>query len=222
MKAFDILKNIMEIMKKNLSVEIYNTFSSNIIKLPITKQFITIEICSGSEDKTLITITSYAPQNQGANVCRALTEKTIEILNSSKIENLSEVSMNSVSFDKTKSAYIQKCKVTFKLPKEKKTIITFGNEKILANEDLTLKYSRNISIYYSQLCGVQFKDLGRALRKVNGSAVVSKDQFKRLCEIISIGNALTLFVEGQEFKAILTSLEKKSKNEIYFNFLEVA
>ncbi len=222
MKAFDILKNIIEIMKKNLSVTIYDTFSSNIIKLPIAEKFITIEICSGSEDKTLISITSYAPQNQGATVCRALTKKTIEILNSSKIENLSEVSMNNVSFDKAKSAYVQKCKVTFKLPKEKNIIITFGNEKIIAKEDLTLKYSRNISIYYSQICGVQFKDLGRALRKVTGSAVVLKDQFKRLCEIISIGNALTLSVEGQEFKAILTSLERKSKDEIYFNFLEVA
>ena len=123
---------------------------------------------------------------------------------------------------KQKVHIFKNVKLHLNFQRKKKTIITFGNEKILANEDLTLKYSRNISIYYSQLCGVQFKDLGRALRKVNGSAVVSKDQFKRLCEIISIGNALTLFVEGQEFKAILTSLEKKSKNEIYFNFLEVA
>ena len=221
MKGFELLKKVIEIMKKNLSVTIYDTFSSNIIKLPIVDKFLTIEISSGSEDKTLITITSYAPQNQGANICRSLTKKTLEILNSSKIEDLNEISMSSISFDKTKKAYIQKCKLTFKMPKDITSLIVFGNEKIKVKEDLTLKYSRNISIYYSQLCGVQLKDLGKALRKVDGTAIVSTDQFQRLCELISIGNTQTLSVEGQKFNAILTSLERKAKNLIYLSFLEV-
>ena len=166
MKAFEIVKKIIEIMKKNLSIKIYDAFSPNLINIPVCDRFLIVEISSGSEEKTLITISSYAPQEQGIEMCHALTKKTIEILNSSKIENLSEVSMNNVIFDRSKRAYVQKCKLTFSLPKEKTTLIEFGNEKIYAKEDLTLKYSRNISIYYSQLCGVQFKDLGKALRNL--------------------------------------------------------
>lgn len=221
MKAFEILKKIVEIMKKNLSITIYDAFSPRIINIPVCDRFLIVEISSGTEEKTLITISSYAPQHEGVEICRDITKKTIEILNSSKIENLSEVSMNNVVFDRAKKAYVQKCKLTFTVPKEKTTIIQFGNEKISAKEDLSLKYSRNVSVYYSQICGVQFKDLGKALRKVKGSAIVAKDQFQRLCEIISLGSALPLSIENQKFKAILTSLERKSKGEIYFSFLEV-
>lgn len=222
MKAFEILKKIVEIMQKNLKISIYDNFSSKIVPLPINEKFITVEVCSGNENKTLLAISCYCPKPQGPKSCKELTKKTIEILNDSKIETLNDVEIKNVIYDRFKGAYVQKCKISFKPEKEKKIPIKFGNEEIIAKEDLTLKFSRNISVYYSQLSGVQFKDLGKALRKVYGSAIVDNLQFQRLSELIFKGSSNFLTIEGQKFKAILTLLERKPKGEIFFNFLEVA
>lgn len=221
MRAFEVLKNIIKIIEQNLKINIYETFSSRVVKLPTSENFLTIEIFSSSEDKLLINITAYTPQEKGANNCKELTRKTIEILNSSKIENLSEIAMQNVSYDKAKKAYVQKCKVAFKMPKKNNVTIKFGNEEILAKQDLTIKFSRNITIYRSQISGEHIQDLGRSLRKVQGSAIVKKDQFQRLSDIIMQGSSNKLTVEGQSFKAILTNLERKTKDEIFFSFLEV-
>ena len=221
MKAFEILKQIIEIIKKNLNISIYNTFSSKIIKMPIINKFLTIEIHSGSKDKILLTITSYSPQAQGAEACKELTQKTIDLLNNSKIENLDDIVMQNVKFNKTKGAYCQKFKLTFNPQKEKTYLITFGNEEICVKKDLTLKFSRNISVYYSQLAGTQFKDLGRALRKVECTAIVEETQFKRLADIILCGNINLLTVQNQNFNCILTDMHRKTKNETYLCFLEV-
>ena len=221
MKAFEVLKNIIKIIEQNLKINIYETFSSRVVKLPAAENFLTIEIFSSSEEKLLINITAYTPQEKGANCCKELTRKTIEILNNSKIENLTEIAMQNVVYDRAKKAYIQKCKVAFKMPKQSNVIIKFGNEEILAKQDLTLKFSRNITIYHSQISGEHIQDLGRFLRKVCGSAMVKKDQFQRLSEIIMQGLVNKLTVEGQSFDAILTNLERKTKDEIFFSFLEV-
>ena len=221
MKAFEILKKIIEIIQNNLQVSIYNTFSSKTIQLPIVEKFLTIEIYSGSEDKTRIEITCYCPQELGAKACTELTKKTIEILNSSKIENLKEVLMQNVCFDKFKKAYTQKSKLTFVLPKKQYSTVYFGNEKILANDDVSLNFSKNISIYYSQICGPKVKDLGPTLKKLNGSAVVEKDQFKRLCELACSTKPLQLKWQDVSFNALLIKLERKTKDEICFSFLEV-
>ena len=221
MKAFEILKKIIEIIQNNLKVSIYNTFSSKIIQLPIVEKFLTIEIYSGSEDKTLIAITCYSPQATGAQACTELTKKTIEILKSSKIENLNEVLMQNVCFDKTKKAYAQKSKLTFILPKKQYTTVYFGNEKILANEDVCLKFSKNISVYYSQVCGPKIKDLGPTLKKLNGSATIKEDQFKRLCSMVCNTKASLLKWQSESFYALLTNLEKRTKDEVSFSFLEV-
>ncbi len=221
MKAFEVLKNIIEIIQKNLKITIYNTFSSNIIKLPIVEKFLTIEIYSGSKDKILITITAYAPQDQGAQACKDLTQKTIDILNSSKIENLDEVIMQNVLFNKAKKAYCQKCKVIFKHKKENLNLINFGNEEIATKQDLTLKFSRNISIYYSPLAGAQFKDLGRALRKVECTAIIDTKQFQRIADLILNKNINKLSIEGQNFSAMLIEMHRKTKNETFLSFLEV-
>ena len=63
LKAFDILKNIINIIQQNLKITVYETFSPRTINIPINEKFLTIEIYSGSENKTLITITSYTPQS---------------------------------------------------------------------------------------------------------------------------------------------------------------
>lgn len=185
------------------------------------EKFLTIEIFSGSEDKTLIAITCYCPQEKGAQACSELTKKTIEILNSSKIENLKEVLMQNVCFDKTKKAYTQKSKLTFVLPKKQYTTIYFGDEKILANEDVSLKFSKNISVYYSQICGPKIKDLGPTLKKLKCCATVKKEQFKRLCSMAYSKKAAPLKWEDQSFNALLINVERKPKDEVFFNFLEV-
>ncbi len=221
MKAFEVLKNIIKIIEQNLKINIYETFSSRVVKLPAAENFLTIEIFSSSEEKILINITAYTPQEKGASSCKELTRKTIEILNNSKIENLTEIAMQNVVYDRAKKTYLQKCKVAFKMPKQSNVKIKFGNEEILAKKDLTLKFSRNITIYHSQISGEHIQDLGRSLRKVYGSAMVKKDQFQRLSDIILKGLPNKLTVEGQSFDAILTNLERKTKDEIFFSFLEV-
>ena len=221
MKAFDILKNIINIIQENLKITVYETFSPRIINIPINEKFLTIEIYSGSENKALITITSYTPQSQGVKVCKDLTKKTIEILNSSKLENLNEICMQNVVFNKKQKAYIQKCKLTFKMPQEKTILVCFGSEKIYANPELSLKFSRNLSIYYSPISGAHCKDLGKTLRKVYGCATSTKEQYERLSDMISHGAVHNLTVEGQTFKAMLTYLERKPKGEIIFSFTEV-
>ena len=222
MKTFDVLKKIIDIIKQNLNINIYNTFSSKIVKLPIMENFLTVEIHSSKKEKTLITITTYAPQANGVEACKNLTKKTIDILNNSKIEHLEDVVMQNVVYNKQTRAYCQKCKVVLKESSISLHSIYFGNEEILVKQDLTLKFYRNTSVYYSQLAGAQFKDLGNALRRVEGTAVVKKEQFQRLAELILKGTKNILTVQDQKFTAILTELNRKTKDNLTFSFVEVA
>lgn len=225
MKAFSILKKIIKVMQDKLQISVYNTFPAEPTEPQINKNFLTIEINSGSEDETILIITAYTPEKDGSKSCRDLMEKTVNVLQNSAFDDLKYTRVKKLAFNPKANAYIQQCEVKFKLVKDNKTPILFGNERILANPDITLNYARNINIYYSQISGTHYKDLGNILKKVNGSARVDRNQFKRLANIITNGKKDILkFGEKEEdpkFKAALISLEKKPKGEIYFSFIEV-
>ncbi len=226
MKAFSILKDIIKIIQEKLKISVYNTFPEKTVGPLIDENFLTIEINSGSEDETTLMITVYTPEKYGAKNCRNLMEKTVGVLQNSALDDLRKnMQVKNLKFNKKINAYIIQCEVKFKLIKDNKTLILFGQEKILANPDLALNYARNINVYYSPISGAHYNDLGNILKKVNGSAVVDANQFKRLADIITKGKQDILkFGEKDEdpkFKAALISLEKKPKNEIYFSFIEV-
>lgn len=99
--------------------------------------------------------------------------------------------------------------------------IDFGDEVINATGETIVKYSRNILIYYSPIAGAQCSDLGCALRKVEGKAVLDQQQFEKLTSLVKSGETRTISVGSDSFKAVLISLSGRPDSKIEFTFLEV-
>ena len=165
----------------------------------------------------------YVPKSKGSKFCRELTEKVRNKIKSNNIIGFNHLISFAVNYDKALCAYIQKSQIKFELLDDEKIFvpIEFGDEKIAATGETTLKISRNVSVYNSPLEGPFCKDLGRTLKKIEGSAVVSENQFDRLVSLVESGKIRTITMGNQKFNAILKSLGGRPNGKVKFVFLEV-
>ena len=223
LEPYKILNNVINILHTTLNIEVYSTFSSRKVDYPIKHEFLTVETYFGTESKTIITIKTYVPKSKGSKFCRELTEKVRNNIKSNNIIGFNGLISFAVNYDKTLCAYIQKSQIKFELLDDEKIFvpIEFGDEKIAATGETTLKISRNVSVYNSPLEGPFCKDLGRTLKKIEGSAVVAENQFDRLVSLVESGKIQTITMGNQKFNAILISLGGRPNGKVKFVFLEV-
>ena len=223
LEPYKILNNIINILRDTLNIEVYSTFSSKRVYYPIKHEFLTVETYFGSSSKTIISIKTYVPKSKGSKYCRELTEQIRNNIKSNNIIGFNGLISFAVNYDKALCAYIQKSQIKFDLLDDEKifVLIEFGDEKIVATGETTLKISRNVSTYNSPLEGPFCKDLGRTLKKIEGSAVVKQKQFDRLVSLMELGKIQQISMGNQKFNAILQSLAGRPNGKVKFMFLEV-
>ncbi len=223
MSPYEILNTVIETLQTELDIRVYNTFPESKISHPIKEEVITVELFSGAEYKTLLELKTYMPQMYGSRACRNLTEQARKALSKASIQGFNELTAYSVNYDENLRAYVQESRTKFEILDAKKILvpIDFGDEVINATGETIVKYSRNILIYYSPIAGAQCSDLGCALRKVEGKAVLDQQQFEKLTSLVKSGETRTISVGSDSFKAVLISLSGRPDSKIEFTFLEV-
>ena len=223
LEPYKILNKIINTLQSTLNIPVYSAFPSRKVNCPIKHEFLTVEIFFGADSKTIITIKTYVPKSKGSKFCRELTEQIRNKIKNTDIIGFNGLISFAVNYDPSLSAYIQKSQTKFEMLDNEKIFvpIKFGDEKIAATGETTLKISRNVSTFYSPIGGPFCKDLDRSLKTIEGSAVINDEQFDRLVSLIELGKIQQICMGNQKFNAILSSLSGRPNGKVKFMFLEV-
>lgn len=206
MKPNEVLEQVIALLKSaELEAEIYQRFPETRVKTPMKTATILLDVKSGAEDKTSISISVMTPEKEGADACRNLVDKIRELLWNSGFIGYQSLEEGTTLYDEAVRAYRKDTVALFE--QSLVTVpITFGRYSITARAGTKLIARRRVVDYFSPTSGDRVQLLNPYARQVTGTAYLTAEQFSDLYTLLESGAQNSVTIANVTFTGVLSEL----------------
>ena len=206
MKPNDILQQVLTLLQsKELNADIYERFPGQPTEKPITNSTVLLDIDSGEEDETVVSISVFTPAASGASACRALVDQIRQILWEEQLTGYQSMAEKTTLYDAPLRAYRKEATALFQTELVSVPLV-FGEDTIIARAGTKLISKRRVVDYFSPTVGDRVQNLNQYARQVSGTAYITAAQFSRLYALLENGAQYQVTIAGVTFTGVLSEL----------------